>query len=181
MAILDDDSQPLTAEEGIGRIYEEVRRTAAAMLAEERRDHTLQPTALVHEAFLRLNSYRKGWDSPADFKAAIAVTLRRVLVDHARARNRQRRGGGIQREPMLPEVTVDGIEPADALALDEAIEQMRHLNPRHASVIEYRCFGGLSIDEIADVLDVSPKTVTRDWRMARAWLRQRLSDGPEAH
>jgi RNA polymerase sigma factor (TIGR02999 family) len=163
-----------SADRWIDEVYREVRASAAAMLAAERVDHTLQPTALVHEAYLRLSRSRAGWPSAAAFKAAAAVTLRRVLVDHARGKRARKRGGSHNQAALPTDLKSVGLGIADLLAIDEAIGDLRDANERHATIVELRCFGGMTMDEIAGFLGVSTRTIDTDWRMARAWLRDRL-------
>jgi RNA polymerase sigma factor (TIGR02999 family) len=160
-------------------VYEEIRALAAAYMRRERPDHTLQPTALAHEAFARLvDQTRIDWKGRAHFLGVAAQVMRRILVDHARQRLAVKRGGDRRRVTLS--TIGDGGEPGrelDLLALDEAMETLGQLNPRHRQVVELRFFGGLDTEAIALVLDVTPQTVRSDWRMARAWLRQRLEKG----
>lgn len=154
---------------------------AAVRLQEERADHTLQPTALVNEAFLRLaDQTQVNWQGKAHFCAMAATMMRRVLVDHARKRNAGKRHGNFQRvqyeETVLPDISAD---PVDMLIVDDLLERLAELNPRHARVFELRCFGGLDVKETATILDVSVATVKNDWRFARAWLASQLAPGQE--
>ncbi|MFT7463298.1 MAG: RNA polymerase sigma-70 factor (ECF subfamily) [Pseudohongiellaceae bacterium] len=156
-------------------LYDELRRLAAQHLRRERAAHTLQPTALAHEAWLRLShtSNPEQRQGRAAFLAAAAVTIRRILVDHARSRGAAKRGGHWARVDV--ELTdTSPAEPVDMLWLDEALLALAALHPRQAQVVELRFFGGLSGDETAAALDVSPRTVDGDWRVARAWLAARL-------
>ncbi|MBL9119868.1 MAG: sigma-70 family RNA polymerase sigma factor [Phycisphaerae bacterium] len=167
-----DDATALSA-----TLHSELRDLAAALLRRERRDHTLQPTALVHEAFLRLGE-RLGptWreeHGEAAFRALAATAMRRILVDHARAHTADKRGGGWMRIE-LPEAMVEAPEPVELLALHEALEALAQLDPRKARVVELRFFGGLNGDEVAETLGVARSTSEADWFMARAWLRKRL-------
>ena len=167
----------LAGERLLRRVYEELRRLASAQLRRERSGHTLQPTALVHEAYLRLLPQRKiEWRDRAHFFGLAAAMMRRVLVDHARARNSRKRGGG---EP--PPITVTAVSgPAvELLDLDRALDALAAQHPRHARVVEMRYFAELENDEIAACLGVSPATVYRDWQFARAWLYQATSRGVE--
>jgi len=158
-------------------VYDELRMIAAAHLRNERRDHTLQPTALVHEAYLRLSEQRRRqWKERRQFFAVASRLMRQVLVDHARARQAAKRGGDATRI----EVTSLGEIPAppevfDVLPLDEALTRLAALQPRLAKVVELRFFGGLEVEETAALLDCSPRTVKRDWALARAWLVRELS------
>jgi RNA polymerase sigma factor (TIGR02999 family) len=151
-------------------IYDELRRMAARQLRSERSDHTLQPTALVHEAYGRLIGADITWNDRAHFFAVAARTMRRVLVDHARAVNRDKRGGGIVRVTLDENAAVSATDPSDVLALDEALERLALMDPRKAEVVQLHFFGGLTYDEIAEALGISAATVDRDLRMARAWL-----------
>jgi RNA polymerase sigma factor (TIGR02999 family) len=153
----------------------ELRRLARGYMGRERRGHTLQATALVNEAFVRLTDARSiGWQDRAHFLGIAARLMRRVLVDHARARGYRKRGGGVQRVT-LNEGLVASSEPAlDVIALDRALEALAAVDGRKSQVIELRFFGGLSVEETAEVLHVSPDTVKRDWRLAKLWLLREL-------
>lgn len=156
-------------------IYPELKRLARAQLRRERAGHELQATALVHEAYLRLAAHdRHGWASRAHFFAAAANVMRRVLVDHARARGtRKRAGEWVALTAVDAEVPMHGDGP-DLLDLDAALSELERLSPRQARVVELRYFAGMSVPEVARVLDVNPRSVDRDWAAARAWLRLRL-------
>jgi RNA polymerase sigma factor (TIGR02999 family) len=162
----------------------ELRRLARGYMGRERRGHTLQATALVNEAFLRLTDTRRiRWQDRAHFLGISARLMRRVLVDHARARGYRKRGGGAQRVT-LSEGLATSPEPAlDIVALDRALEALAAVDARKSRTIELRFFGGLSVEETAEVLHVSPDTVKRDWRLAKLWLLRELEgetsgDGP---
>ena len=156
-------------------VYDELRRQAARELRGERAGHTLQPTALVHEVYLRLAQPRRvPWESRAEFFAAAAQAMRRILVDHARKRAAGKRAGNWTRIELADEVAIEGRPELDLLALDDALEGLAELDPRHARIVELRFFGGLSVPEAASVLKVSTATVKRDWSLARAWLLRRL-------
>jgi RNA polymerase sigma factor (TIGR02999 family) len=159
-------------------VYDELRRLAFHLLSKERPGHTLQCTALVHEAYLRLVKHsRMRWNGRAHFFGAAAHSMRRVLVEHARQRLTVKRGGGAQREPIDCALTV-ALEPdMDVIALDDAITDLASVDRDRARVVEMRYFGGLTIEEIAEVLGVSPSSVSRDWTFARAWLFRRLNGG----
>jgi RNA polymerase sigma factor (TIGR02999 family) len=156
-------------------VYAEVRRLARSYLRRERPDHTLQATALVNEAYLRLVDQREvQWQNRAHFFGIAAQIMRRILVDHARMRGAQKRGSG-----EVPVVFDEALEVAaernlDIVALDEALEALAALDARQARIVELRFFGGLSIEEAAEVLSLSPATVKREWAGARAWLRREL-------
>lgn len=161
----------------IALLYDELRHIAARYLRAERRDHTLQPTALVHELYVRLFAASSpiAWENRAHFFAMAAHTLRRILVDYARGRQAKKRGGANIR---LSLTAVEGWakeREADLVALDEALSQLAQLQPRAAQVVELRFFGGLQENEVAEVLNVAPITVKRDWRVAKAWLLSRLA------
>lgn len=158
-------------------VYDELRRLAAHYLRRERPGHSLQATALVNEAYLRLVDYKHmQWENRAHFFAVSAQLMRRILVDHARRHN-LKRGGGVQ-HISLDETAVVGGEPSDDLvALDDALQALARMDPRKAQVVELRFFGGLNVDETAEVLKVSGVTVMRDWSSARAWLYREISGG----
>jgi RNA polymerase sigma factor (TIGR02999 family) len=158
------------------RLYAELRRMAERLMRGERAHHTLQPTALVHEAFLRLaDAQQAGQAGRLEFLQAAAVSMRRVLVDHARARNASKRGGGWERIT-LQGVALDdeGGGDVDLQRLDELLVELESLDPRQARIVELRFFGDMTGQEIADVLGVSRPTVVRELAMARAWLRRQL-------
>jgi RNA polymerase sigma factor (TIGR02999 family) len=157
--------------------YHELRRLAHAYLRGERSGHTLQTTALVHEAYLRLVRQDPAtFNERARFIGTAAHVMRQILVDYARARKRRKRGGDEQRVPLDDWVAI--VDPAQASqweALDGALDRLAGLSARQARIVELRYFGGLTVEEAASVLNVSPKTVKRDWAAARAWLRRELS------
>ena len=158
-------------------VYEELRRMAARYMRGEREGHTLQASALVNEAYLRLADHRNmQWQGRAHFFGVAAQAMRRVLVDHARTRDSGKRGGG-QQKVVLEEAALTAVEPeADLVALDEALRELARLSERKARVVELRYFGGLSVEEAAEVLGVAPVTVMRDWRVAKMWLLRELSN-----
>lgn len=160
-------------------VYDELRALAESYLRQERPDHTLQATALVHEAYVRLIKQDDvEWQSRAHFFAVAAQMIRRILVDHARGHQRAKRGGGIQR--LLLDDNVPAAErDIDLVALDEGLQALAKLHPRQARIVELRFFGGLNLREIAVFLNVSSRTVDGDWSMARAWLRKTLRSGTE--
>jgi RNA polymerase sigma factor (TIGR02999 family) len=156
-------------------VYDELRALAAHAMQREPVGHTLQPTAIANEAYMRLvDQQRIDWKGRAHFFAVAAEMVRRILVDHARQRRSLKRGGNARREPLGLEV--EGPTEADVtvLDLDEALRELAALDERQARVVELRYFGGLSVEETAHVLGVSPRTVKGDWAIARAWLRDRL-------
>ncbi len=156
-------------------VYAELRRLAAHYMKQERQDHTLQATALVHEAYLRLVKQREvNWQNRAHFFAIAGKLMRRILVDHARARGRSKRPGSQQRLS-LDEVPLFSPEKSDALIeLDKALRRLAEEQPRQSQVVELQYFGGLSVKQIAEVLNTSPRTVKRDWSVARAWLHREI-------
>ncbi len=153
----------------------ELRRLARGYMGRERKDHTLQTTALVNELFLRLTDARQvRWEDRAHFLGISARLMRRVLVDHARRRGYRKRGGGAERVA-LDEAMLVSPEPAvDVVALDRVLASLAAIDARKSRVVELRFFGGLTVDETAEVLHVSPDTVKRDWRLARLWLLRQL-------
>ncbi len=157
-------------------VYDNLRRYASALAAEGgRHDRALQPTALVHEAYLRLiDQSRVDWQGRTHFFAVGAEMIRRVLVDEARRRAAEKRGGGWRRVSLEGENALTGDSTVDVLALDEALRRLAGLDPRAARVVELRFFGGLREQDVADLLDISTVTVRKDWRAARAWLRDEL-------
>ena len=157
-------------------VYDELRRVAARHMRGQREGHTLQTTALVNEAYLRLiDASRVQWQNRAHFFAVAAHFMRRILVDFARSRNYQKRGGGGHAVSLDEAMIITPARGADVLALDEALTRLEALNERHAKVIELRYFGGLSEEEAAEALKVSVRTVRRDWNFARAWLHRELT------
>jgi RNA polymerase sigma factor (TIGR02999 family) len=160
-------------------VYQELHRLAAAYMARERPGHTLQATALVHEAYLRLVDLQGvGWRDRAHFFAVAARTMRRILVDFARARNYQKRDGG--ERVSLDESVVLTQQPGPQLvALDDALNQLAAIDSRKSQIVELRYFGGLQVEETAEALNLSPETVMRDWRAAKAWLYLQLNGGSQ--
>ena len=158
-------------------VYDELRRAAGHLMGAERPDHTLAPTALVHEAYLKLvDQTRVEWQSRAHFFAVAAQAIRRILVDHARQKRSLKRGGGHTRLSLDERLIASFEDSIDTLALDEALRRLADTHPRHARIVEARFFGGLSIADTAAVLDISTATVEREWRYARAALFTMLSD-----
>ena len=156
-------------------VYEELRRLAKRYMSRQRPGHTLQTTALVNEAYLRLiDSSRVRWQNRAHFFAVSARLMRRILVDFARSRNNLKRGGRVQRVTLDNELQVASERGTDLIALDDALKELASFNQRQSQIVELRYFGGLSEEETAEVLKVSPRTVGRDWSQARAWLYRQL-------
>ena len=155
-------------------VYGELRKIAASYLRQERKDHTLQPTALVHEAYLRLTHQKDvAWQNRAHFYGIAAQMMRRILVDHARKRQAAKRDASAWK---VATAEVDGgAEGApELLALDRALEELEKIDPQQAKIVELRFFGGLTVEETAEVAGISPRTVKREWRTAKAWLRREI-------
>lgn len=163
-------------------IYRELRRIAASHLRRERSDHTLRPTELLHEAFLHLIKQQdQSWKNRAHFFGVAAHLMRHILVDHARAKNSEKRGGGVQKVALDEALSEAGSRPAQLIALDDALQELEKLDPRKGRIIELRFFGGLSIEETAVAAGISTATVSREQRMAEAWLQRQMvlqSDSP---
>jgi RNA polymerase sigma-70 factor (ECF subfamily) len=158
-------------------VYQELRRLAHRYMQRERPGHALQTTALVNEAYLRLVDYKRmQWQNRAHFFAVAAQVMRRILVDHARSKN-MKRGGGRHHVSLDDVAVVSGDRTGDLVALDDAMNALARLDPRKMQIIEMRFFGGLSVEEAAEVLKVSPATVRRDWSIARFWLYRELGGG----
>ena len=159
-------------------VYQELRRIAVNRLRHEAPNHTLQPTALVNEAYLRLIDQKNvNWQNRAQFFGLAAEMMRRILVNHAHHRQAAKRGGGALRVSL--EVAVNSFEQKDVnlVALDEALKNLATIDPRQCKIVEMKFFGGLTVAEIAEVLQLSSDTIERDWKMARAWLRLEISNG----
>jgi len=159
-------------------VYKELRRLAGHYMRDERASHTLQPTALVHEAYLRLaGQERADWQNRAQFIGVAAQLMRRVLVDHARRSAAAKRPSAAVTldEPRFDKAVSIG-QAEEILAVDEVLERLAHLDPQQARIVELRYFGGLSVEETAEAIGISPRTVKRDWAMARVWLRQELDE-----
>jgi RNA polymerase sigma-70 factor, ECF subfamily len=158
-------------------VYAELRRIAASYLRDERVGHTLQPTALVNEAYLRLVDQRVAWQGRAHFLGVAAQLMRRILVDYARGRRADKRGQGFAFVALDDALLAPYERDVDLVALDDALQTLSELDPRQSRIVELRFFGGLSVEEVAEVLDISTPTVTRDWAVARLWLRREISKG----
>lgn len=173
-----DGRETPRAEELLPLVYAELRAVAGAFIRGERQGHTLQPTALVHEAFLRLaDKDRMRWQDEHHFIAVAASVMRRVLVDHARRRKTEKRGGDRLRVTYFDTPLVEGSTDVDLLELDDALNKLATLDERQTQVVELRFFGGLRVEDAARILDVSSRTIEADWSMARAWLRRELMRG----
>lgn len=158
-------------------VYDELRRVAASYLKNEPQGAALQATAIVHEAFIKLCGQRDAnWNGKTHFFAVSAQAMRRILVDQARGRSREKRGGDWQRIELRDDVAISDSHAEDILDLDEALEELNEFDSRMAQIVELRFFGGLTMQEVADQLGVSKGTVEGDWTVARAWLRRQLSN-----
>ncbi len=175
----------LSLEEGDGSaakrlfpvVYDDLRDLASRYLNDERKGHTLQPTALVHEAYMRLvDQTRVDWQGRTHFFAVGAQAMRRILVDHARKRQAAKRGGGLQRITLDERMAVEWRREEDLLALDDALIKLAELDPRQAKMVELRFFSGLKVNEVAEVLGMPKRSVEREWTMVRSWLRRELSE-----
>ena len=156
-------------------IYDELRRLAKFHMQRERAEHTLETTALVHEAYLKLIAQKStNWQNRAHFFAASAQSMRRILVDMARAWRRQRRGGGAERLSLEEELIFSPQRASELVALDDALRELERFDSQKSRVVELRFFGGLTLEEIAEVLKISPQTAHREWNRARAWLYSQL-------
>lgn len=176
---LSDAAQPSakTSDRLLRLVYDDLRLLAANYLRHEPPGHTLQPTALVNEAFLRLDRQKRvEWQGKTHFFAVGAKMMRRILVDHARSRQRLKRGGGCHRIALHDDLQVSTQNDEDLLAVDEAIEKLALCDDRQAKIVELRFFGGLSVAEVAEVLGLSKRKVEAEWTMIRAWLRRELSE-----
>ena len=158
-------------------VYGELRKIAGAAMRQERPDHTLQASALLNEAYVRLiDDGDVAWQNKAQFLAVAALTMRRVLVDHARKHGSAKRGGLARKVELDEAVLIGGELDIDVIALDDALEKLAKIAPRKVRIVELRYFGGLSVEEVAKVLDVSEITVMREWRAAKAWLLRALDE-----
>lgn len=159
-------------------VYDELHRLAARYMRGERPGHTLQTSDLVNEAYLRLAGHEEmQWQNRAHFFAVAAQAMRRILVDHARRRGNQKRGGGAHRVVLDEALIVSDERAAEVVALDDALARLSEIAPRKSQLVELRFFGGLSIEEAAEVLKVSPGTAMRDWTFTKAWLRKEIAGG----
>jgi RNA polymerase sigma factor (TIGR02999 family) len=157
-------------------VYGELRRLAEKYLRGERAGHTLQPTALVHEAYIRLVEQTGAtFNDRAHFFAVAARAMRHIIVDHARGKRAARRGGGHRRQPLERALALSEQPDAYLLALDESLQRLAQIDPQAARIVELRFFGGMTVDEIAEVLEISARTVKRDWGMAKGWLHREIT------
>jgi RNA polymerase sigma-70 factor (ECF subfamily) len=156
-------------------VYHELKRLAGSYMRRERTDHTLQATALVHEAYLKLVEQRSvDWQSRAHFFGIAAQVMRRILIDHARGHLRNKRGGGVRPVPLDENLAFAPEQSLELIKLDQALDRLAELDQRQSKIVELRFFGGLSVEETAEFLGISPKTVKRDWSVAKAWLHGEL-------
>lgn len=159
-------------------VYAELRRIARRQMSHERDGHTLQATALVNEAFIRISGQENfSWQNRAHFYAVCAQVMRHILIDHARAQQRDKRGGGAIHVSLDEAAVLAGGQETDFLALDDALRALEAFDPQKGRIVELRYFAGLSIEETAEVLQISPTTVRREWRRAKAWLYRALAEG----
>jgi RNA polymerase sigma-70 factor, ECF subfamily len=171
-----NDGDEGALEKLVPQVYQELRRLAKRQMRGEHPDHTLQTTALINEAYLRLVDLRNiQWQNRAHFFALCARLMRRILVDFARSRHYAKRGGGAQPISLEESLVVSPAQSTDLVAVDDALKALAKVDARKAQVVELRFFGGLTVEETAEVLKVSPETVQRDWKMAKAWLLRELS------
>ncbi len=171
------DGNSSAAERLLPLVYSELHRLAQAYMRRERTDHTLQPTALINEAYLRLAGEDIDWNSRAHFIGLAAHVMRQVLVDYARQHNAERRAGGLHRVEMHDDLAISPDRLDEAASVDQALTRLAANSPRQARVVELRYFGGLSVEQIAKILDVSPRSVKRDWSLARIWLFRQMRPG----
>ena len=167
--------------EAVGRlmplVYQELRRLAGHYMKNERADHTLQPTALVHEAYIKLVNDQFDWQNRAHFIGVAAQAMRRILVDHAREQNASKRGGDQAHINLDDAFVLSPERGSELVALDDALDRLERVDARQSRIVELRFFGGLSVEEIAEVTQLSPRTVKRDWSVARAWLHRQVTRG----
>ena len=173
-----EQGDPHAAKQLLPLVYDELRKLAGQKLAQEKPGQTLQPTALVHEAYLRLVDVDQGqhWDSRGHFFAAAAEAMRRILVENARRRNSEKRGGGIERQELIESQIVAPETGHDLIALDEALDKLAGVDPSSAELVKLRYFAGLTVPQAAEVLGVSPRKADSIWAYARAWLRREMGD-----
>ena len=173
---MDDERVPDDIDSLVPEVYAELRRLAGAQMRRERKGHTLQTTALANEAYLRLsNEHPEGWKSRAHFMGVAARSIRQILIHHARKRDAQKRGGGLERLPLHEAyLALGGLEP-DLVDIDRALDELAEIAPRQAQVVELKFFAGMTNRDVAEALDLGLTTVADDWYAARAWLRGRLA------
>ena len=164
--------QPEASDKLMTLVYDELRRQAVRYLRRERHGHTLQPTALIHETYLKLLNQRDvDWQNRAHFFGVAAQAMKRILIDHAKARHREKRGGAAENLPLdEARFVISSEKSVDLIALDEALTRLGSFDPRQANIVDLKYFAGLSIEDIAETLNISPATVKREWNSAKAWL-----------
>ena len=175
------DADDLSLDKLLPVVYQELRRLAAGYIRREKPGQTLQPTALVHEAYLRLMKDKPGrWQNRAHFCAIAAHSMRQILIEKARARGAAKRGGARHRITLDDRLAAAEDRSVDLLALDEALQRLAEIDPEQARLVELRFFGGLTVEETADAMNISPATVKRHWTVAKAWLTRELEGSPQA-
>jgi RNA polymerase sigma factor (TIGR02999 family) len=173
-----DQGDPRAAEQLLPLVYDELRKLAAARLADEKPGQTLQPTALVHEAYIRLVDVERAqhWNSRGHFFAAAAEAMRRILIDRAREKAADKRGGQRGRVPLEQADLVSGVPPEELLAFDDALERLTHLDPVASQLVKLRYYAGLSVEQAATAMNLAVSTAYRHWAFARAWLHRQVAD-----
>ena len=166
------------AEQLLPLVYNELHRLAKSYMRRERSDHTLQPTALINEAYLRLAHENVDWQSRQHFIGFAANVMRHLLVDHARAHNAERRAGDLERVELEEGFMISRERSREVIALHDALSALESVDPRQAKVVELRYFGGFSVEEVAEILDLSPRSVKRHWALARIWLLKHMATPP---
>ena len=172
------DGDPHAAQKLLPQVYEQLRKAAQKQMAGERSEHTLQATALVHEAYIRLvGSHEVAWENRAHFYVAAAEAMRRILIEHARKRGRIKRGGDLNRVPLSAVYLAEEAHHEEIMSVDSAIRRLEERDSRMAKIVRLRFFAGLSTEETAETLGLSDRTVRREWALARAWLHKELGEG----
>ncbi len=172
------EGDPRAAQKLLPQVYQQLRKAAQKQMADERSDHTLQATALVHEAYIRLvGSHEVAWENRAHFYVAAAEAMRRILIEHARKRGRIKRGGDHARVPLSTVYLTEKADPEEIMSVDSAIRRLEERDSRMARIVRLRFFAGLSTEETAKALGLSDRTVRREWALARAWLHRELGSG----
>jgi RNA polymerase sigma-70 factor, ECF subfamily len=172
-----EQGDPTAADQLLPLVYDELHRLARSYFRRERGEHTLQPTALVHEAYIRMVDQKSPMETRGHFLAVAATQMRRILMDYARKHRAERRGGGGQKVMLEDTMAIAEQRPLDMISLDTALGQLSMLDPEQARLVELRFFGGLSVEETAEVMGVSPATIKRSWSSARAFLHREMTGG----